>query len=77
MGDGIPPTPTAGRTITSIKVLSGSSSRGRTSIGPLTEAIAVVRPDLKLAEPSARGRSDREAEMAIVAGGGEWWGVGW
>jgi hypothetical protein len=67
---GIPPTPTAGRTITSMKVLSGSSSRGFTSIGPETDTIAVVAPDLKVAEPSARGSRDSEAVMAMVVCGG-------
>lgn len=47
-------------------------------MGPLTEAITVVRPDLKLAEPSARGRREREAVMAIFVGvaGWWWWGLG-
>jgi hypothetical protein len=52
-----------------MKVLSGSSSRGLTSIGPETEAITVVAPDWKVAEPSARGRSESEAVMAMVVRG--------
>ena len=73
----VPPTPTAGRTIISMKVLSGSSSRGLTSMGPETEAMAVVAPYLNVAEPSARGRRESVAVMAMVVAvlfGGE---VGW
>lgn len=62
----LPPTPIAGRTLTSMKVLSGSSSRGFTSMGPATEAITVVKPDLKVAEPSALRRRVSEAAIAII-----------
>jgi hypothetical protein len=51
-------------------------------MGPETEAMTVVRPDLKVALPSARGRGANTAEIVIVVflccvefrRGGEWWG---
>jgi hypothetical protein len=41
VGGRVPPTPTAGRTLTSIAASSGSSSRRWTSTGPLTAPMMV------------------------------------
>lgn len=50
----------------SMNVLSGSSSRALTSIGPEMDAMAVVAPEVNVAEPSARGRRERVAVMVMV-----------
>lgn len=55
------PTPEAGRTFTSTAASSGSSSRRCTSSGPLTAPSTEYPLCEKVAEPSARRRSEREA----------------
>lgn len=74
--DTIPATPTTGLTNTSRYARSGCSSRGRTSIGPLTLAISVV-PLLLVtcADPSARGRSVVCAAVMVMAIVGLWVGL--
>lgn len=62
-----PPTPAAGRTITSTWASYGCSSRLWASMGPLTEAVTVYPACEYVAEPSARGRTDRAASGPAVA----------
>lgn len=60
------PTPTAGRTFTSIAASCGSSSRRCTSIGPFTAPMTVCPFAVYLAEPSALCNIESSAAGTVI-----------
>ena len=62
-----PPTPAAGRTMTSTNASYGFSSFRCASMGPFTEAVTVYPACEYFADPSERGRTPNAASGADVA----------